>query len=699
MPDGELLVEVRCEEIPARMLRPAVTELTTRLFEDLMACRLVPAEAKTGFTPRRLMVAMSGIAAREPDREEEVTGPPVKAGYDDKGHPTAAAIGFAQRCGVAPEDLRRVDTDKGEYLAATVKTVGRDTPEVLSEILPRILRDLNWPKTMKWGASEGPWARPVHGIVALFEGEVVPFELFGVKSGRETTGHPILSPRPFEVDGSTSYRRKLSRRKIEVHFDARRKKLAAALAAEAKSLRGTLVEDEELLDRLTAMCAVPGVVAGSFDERFLDLPREVLIASLRDHQSAFSVEKRGKLLPSFLTLMDRPDDPEGQIKSGNEWVVEARLADAAFFFAEDRKVALADRTPDLERLTFHVKLGSYAGKTERIVSLSAVLADALGWTKEASLAATAAGLLKVDLTTEMVKEFTSLQGVMGGIYAREDGHPDEVWKAIYEQYSPSATSDPIPSTRVGRLIGLADRIDTLVGIFGIGHVPSGSKDPFGLRRAAQAVVRIALEGEMPVDLDLIAAKAYQGYGDRLELSGKELLAIWRPFLFDRVRHLLGVEGFAYDEIEAALEVGATNLPDLKARVEALHAVRGEPDFLSVVLAAKRIANILRDSKEQTLSEELLAEDAERRLYGAYLDLKQDVQEAEKEGRYEHCLRAMAGFADVLDRFFVEVLVMDENIDLRNNRIAMLQSIQRTLSRTAGLTAMVVERKGEEAGDA
>jgi glycyl-tRNA synthetase beta chain len=238
-----------------------------------------------------------------------------------------------------------------------------------------------------------------------------------------------------------------------------------------------------------------------------------------------------------------------------------------------------------------------------------------------------------------------------------------------------------------------------VGILGIGHVPRSSKDPFGLRRAAQGVVRIALEGDMPVDLDLIAAKAFQGYGDQLELKGKELMAIWRPFIFDRVRHLLGVEGFAYDEIEAALEVGATNLPDLKARVEALHAVREEPNFLSVVLAAKRIANILRDSDEHMLSEELLTEDAERRLYNSFLDLKEEVQDAEEEGRYEHCFRAMAGFADVLDRFFVEVLVMDENIDLRNNRIAMLQSIQRTLSRTAELTAMVVERKGEEAGDA
>jgi glycyl-tRNA synthetase beta chain len=695
----ELLLEVRCEEVPARMLAPAVKQLASRLFEVLMERHLTPDKTHTGFTPRRLVVAMSGIATQEPDREEEATGPPVQAGFDAEGKPTAAALGFARRCGVAPEDLRTVSTPKGEYLAATVKTEGRPTREVLSELLAGLLRDLAWPKTMRWGAGVGPWARPIHGIVALFDGEIVPFELFGVVSGASTCGHPVLSPRFFDVREWSDYRRKLGRRKIEVRFDERRRTLAKALTRAAAAAGGNLVEDEVLLERLTAMCAIPGVVSGSFDRRFLELPREVLIASLRDHQSAFCVEADGELLPSFLTLMDRSDDPKGRVRAGNEWVAEARLSDAAFFFAEDRKRSLSERRPDLERLSFHVALGSYAEKTERIEALCRVLCGGLGLDEsETEHAVAAAGLLKADLVTEMVKEFTSLQGVMGGLYARADGHPEEVWRPIYEQYLPAATSDPLPASRVGQIVGLADRIDTVVGMLGIGLVPSGSKDPFGLRRAAQGIVRIALEGELPVDLDLIAAKACQAYGSKLESPGKEVLAVWRPFIFDRVRHVLGLEGFAYDEIEAALEVGATNLPDLRSRVEALHAVRDEPDFLTVVLAAKRIANILREADEQTLNEELLTEDAEQRLYNAYLDLKKEVREAEDEARYEQCFRAMAAFADVLDRFFVEVLVMDENRDLRNNRIALLQSIQRVLSRTASLTAMVVERKTEDGED-
>jgi glycyl-tRNA synthetase beta chain len=389
--------------------------------------------------------------------------------------------------------------------------------------------------------------------------------------------------------------------------------------------------------------------------------------------------------------MDRPDDPEGLVRAGNEWVVAARLADARFFLEEDRKLSLEQRRPDLERLTFHARLGSYSDKAERIVRVSEVLCDALGWEEAKEPAARAAELLKVDLTTEMVKEFTSLQGIMGGVYARRDGQPEEIWQAVYDQYLPAGGDDPIPRGRVGSVLGLADRIDTLIGIIGLGMMPTGSRDPFGLRRAAQGIVRIALEGDMALDLDLVAAKAHQFYGDALELRGKDVLAFWRQFLFDRVRYLLGREGYAYDEIEAGLAVGGSNLPDLRARVSALHEMREEPDFLAVVLAAKRIANIVKEAPEAALDEELLTEPAEKALFEAYKGLRLEVDEAESAGNYERCLRAISGFADVLDRFFVEVLVMDENRDLRDNRIALLQSIQRVLSRTAGPTEMVVDR--------
>jgi len=691
MPDGEFLLEVRCEEIPARMLEPAIRQLASRLFEDLLACNLAPPEVQTGFTPRRLMVLLKGLPEREPDRSETRMGPPVAAAFDEAGEPTAAATGFAKKCGLKVEELERVETERGEYVVAEQKIEGRSTIDVLSQLVPKILGDLDWAKTMRWGSGDGPWVRPIHSLVALFGGEVVPFELFGVASGDTTAGHPVLSPQDFAVKGGSDYRRKMTRRDIEVRFEARKEKLLAKMTEAADGLGGELVEDAALLDKLASICGIPGVIVGRFDPTFLTLPREVLITSLRDHQSAFTLESDAKLLSCFLTVMDRPDDPAGSVQAGNEWVVEARLADAKFFYEEDKKRSLADRRAGLDQLIFHARLGSYADKTARITELSEVLCQALGWEKEQEAVSQAAELLKLDLTTEMVKEFTSLQGVMGGIYAREEGLPEPVWQAIYDQYLPASTDDPIPRSPQGQLTAIADRVDTLVGIFGLGLKPTGSRDPFGLRRAAQAVVRILLEGDLPIDLDLVAAQAVLLYGDRLEKSGEEILTSLRPFFHDRVRYLLGLEGYDYDSIEAALAVASSNLPDLRSRVDALHRVRQESDFLSVVLAAKRIANIIKEAPEQALQEELLKEEAEKNLYKASRQLRSEIESAEDGGDYEVCFRKIAEFANVLDEFFVEVLVMDENRDLRFNRIALLQSIQRTISRAARLTEIVVDK--------
>ncbi|HUO86513.1 MAG TPA: glycine--tRNA ligase subunit beta [Thermoanaerobaculia bacterium] len=702
-PGGELLLEVRAEEIPARMLPPAVAELAEKLAGRLAERGLAPGEVETAFTPRRLLLVARGLPEREPDREEQVIGPPVSVAFRDGG-PTPAALGFARRCGVAPEALERVATDKGEYLAATQHTAGRPTTEVLAELLPEVVSRLTWAKTMRWGEGEGPWVRPVHGVVALFDGEPVPFRLFGIESGRETAGHPVLSPEVFAVADAADHRRKLAARRVILRPEDRRQRLLDGFRKASEELGGALVEDDELLDELAAICEIPGVLVGTLEEEFLELPREVLIASLRDHQSALTVEERAaeggggdagrRLLPFFLTVMDRPDDPAGRVRAGNEWVVAARLADARFFYREDRKATLEERVSRLAGLTFHERLGSYRDKAERIAALADTLCVALGWEDEREDVATAARLAKADLTTEMVKEFTSLQGQVGGLYAREEGASEPVWQAIYDQYLPSSVDDPLPRGRVGQAVALADRLDTLAGIFGIGLVPTGSRDPFGLRRAAQGVVRIALEGDLPFDLDLLAAKAarlYREDGASGFAQPEEVVETLRPFLDDRVRHLLGRAGYAYDEVEAALAAGGGELPDLARRVAALHAARGEPDFLSVVLAAKRIANIIREHEEYALDPEALVEEAERDLHAAYQELKGEIDEAAAAGDYERGLARIAGFAGALDRFFVEVLVMDEDRRLRRNRISLLQAIHRVLSRVARLPEMVVEK--------
>jgi len=710
MTGGELLLEVRAEEIPARMLVPAMRELAELVTARLAERGLEAREVETAYTPRRLVLIARGLPEREPDREEQVMGPPAAVAFDADGKATKAAEGFAKRCGVEVADLLRVETEKGEYLAAVEHTAGRPMAELLAEILPDALSRLYWPKTMRWGSGVGPWVRPVHGLLAVFAGQPVPCELFGVAAGAETLGHPVLSAEPFSVDNAADYRKKLAARGIEVLPAARREALHRSMQEHARRLGGELVEDPELLAKLTAICEIPGVVVGALEERFLDLPREVLITSLRDHQSAFTVQQAGsatasepgELLPYFLTVMDRPDDPAGRVQAGNEWVVAARLADADFFYREDRKRSLEERAGDLDSLTFHVRLGSYAGKAKRIAALTEALVASMnggedGEAVDGGEAAQAARLAKVDLTTEMVKEFTSLQGVVGGLYARQEGLPVAVWQAIYDQYLPASTDDPIPRGNLGRLISLADRMDTLVGLFGLGHVPTGSRDPFGLRRAAQGVVRIALEGDLAFDLDLVAAKAARLYHDRLGDDGfagpDDVVETLRPFLHDRVRHVLGLAGYAYDEIEAALAVGGSNLPDLRARVDALHQVRGEERFLSVVLAAKRIANIIKDHEEYPLEVDALAEEAEKALHRAYGALRGDIDKAAAAGEYERGLEKIAEFAEVLDRFFVEVLVMDEDRRLRRNRIALLQAIHRTLSRVARLTEVVVD-KGE-----
>ncbi|MFN7940807.1 MAG: glycine--tRNA ligase subunit beta [Thermoanaerobaculia bacterium] len=692
MSRGEFLLEVRTEEIPARMLAAAAQELGSRLFEELMARGgLAPSEVETAYTPRRLVLVLGGLPEREASRDEEVLGPPARAAFAADGSPTPAAQGFARRLGLDASALKRIATEKGEYVAAVRRIEGRATAAILGEVVPRVLAGIGWAKTMRWGTGVGPWVRPVHGLLALLDGEVVPCELFGVRAGRGTVGHPVLSPRPFEVADLADYRARLAERGILTSPTERRKAIETAMRERATALGGELVVDSPLLDKLAAICEIPGVLEGGLAPEFLELPREVLATSLRDHQSALTVERDGRLLPVFLTVMDRPDDPAGRVRAGNEWVVAARLADAKFFYGKDRVTSLAERAPQLANLTFHDKLGSYAAKTSRLAALTATLAEQVGLSpaeREAAIAA--ARLLKVDLATDMVREFTSLQGVMGGIYAREEGAPEAVWQAIYDQYQPAAADDGAARGRVGRVVGLADRLDTLVGMFGLGLVPTGSKDPLGLRRAALGFVKTLLDGHHALALGPAIARAHAGY-EKLPKAADAVAAALVPFLAERARFLLGLAGFAYDEIEASLALGIDDLPTLARRVAALHAVRGERDFLGVVLSAKRIANITRSLPAYELAETKLAAGAESDLLAAGTALAADLDRRLPAGDFEGALRAVAALAGPLERFFVEVLVMDPDEAVKRQRIALLQKIHREIGRLADLSAVVVDK--------
>jgi len=716
--DAQLLLEVRLEEVPARMLPGAARELGTRLFEELVARGLTPGEVEAGFTPRRLWLILKKLPEREKDRTEQLVGPPVRAAVAEDGSKRPAFGGFLGKAGIAESDLLLAEARKGAlvrvvrrladgpidleqeaglYLAAERTVEGRPTGEVLTELIPSLLRGLSWAKTMRWGTGIGPWVRPVHGIVALYDGEVVGFDLYGVESGRTSAGHPTLSPDPFDVEGAEDWKAKLSERGIVPSPEERKRRLRSGMEERAAALGGELVEDDELLDKLAAICEIPGVLEGSFDEALLEIPREVLVASLRDHQSALTVERAGSLAPVFLTVMDRPDDPAGHVRAGNEWVVAARLADARFFFEKDRERPLEGSIPLLEGLGFHERLGTYAAKRNRVIAL----ADYLGERVELSpgdrdALAQASSLMKADLTSEMVREFTSLQGIVGGIYARADGLSDPVWQAIYDQYLPVGPEDRLPRGTVGHLAALADRLDTLVGFFGLGLVPTGSRDPFGLRRAALGVIRIVLEGDLELDLKSATVDAYRRFTTPLKHSEEETWEKLSPFLEDRARYLLGLRGYSHDEIEAGL--GATggalrSLAQLDARVEALHAVRSQPGFLSVALSAKRLVNILKEVREPLPEpdEEVLASEAEKDLLAAFADLDADISAAREAGDFARALTAVERFADPLDRFFVEVLVMDPDETIRRHRLALLDRIRRSLATIADLSAIVVDK--------
>ncbi len=677
----EYLLELRFEELPPQLLKRTLKQLSMRLFEDLMGRGLGPREVVTGLTPRRLTICLQGLPEVEPDGEARELGPAATDAYDDDGEPTQALEDFIERLGIEVGELQEVRTERGAYLAASRQIPGRPVHDVLAEIVPAVLGELDALQVLS--ARNG-----LTGLLSLLEGEVLALEVSGLDAGASTAGHPVLSPDSFEVTALADYLQRLRALGLEVISEARTSALQEALGSLAGELGGELEGSDELLDRLSAACEIPGVVDGRFDPDYTTMPEEVVLAVL-DRLDAFAVRSREALLPVFLTVMDRADDPHGFVRAGQERAVTGRLVDARFRYDGDRKLTLAERRGRLDDLDFHPRLGSWAAKTDRIRELVELACGELDWQDIAEAAIEAAGLLKADLTSGMVRDYPSLRGTIGGIFAREEGYVEAVWRAIYEHYR----GKPIPRDRVGQVVAVADRLDSLVGFFGIGNAPSGSKDPFGLRRLARGLLRIVVDGGMELDLDLMAARAVLLYGDSLDRGAEELLRELQTFLAERFRHFLGQRGFAYDEIEAAEAIGANNLPDLLARVTALQNMREEKGFRSLVLAAKRIINIVKDSPELEVRPEELAEGAEQGLHTALGPVREAVDQAAGERRYEDCLRQMARLVPHLDRFFADVLVMDEDESLRANRVALLQACRRVFWRVARLKEMAVE-KGE-----
>ena len=641
----KFLLEIGAEEIPDHMIEPALESLGAQ------CGKLLGVRVRVDGTPRRLCARTESVIEREPDSEELISGPATSA-------PASAVAGFAKKLGVPVDQLRKTATAKGEYYSFLKKVPGRLISDILAEALPAVILNIPFPKTMYWaGKGSERFIRPIRWIVALLGDDVIPFEIAGVKSSNLSSGHRTLGHKWFRVH-QDDYERKLRENFVILSADER--------YARIRECDVHYVCDRPLLRTLTYITEYPTPIVGSFDEEFLSLPKEVLTTVMKYHQKYLSVEsKDGKLQPQFVAVINLDADREGLIRRGNERVLRARFSDARFFWDADQKRSLAKRVEDLAHVTFQAKLGSYLDKTRRMEALVKELdgdADALR----------AAELSKTDLTTELVKEFTELQGVIGGLYARTQRENETVAQAIYDHYKPVSMDDSIPSTHAGRIVALADKLDTLSGCFQIGLIPSGSKDPFALRRAAQGVVKIIVEGAMTLQLQPLL------HGD----------AKLEEFLLDRIRYYFrDVRGFKYDEVNAVLASGWSDLTDVEKRLIAIQAVRPTPDFEPLAASFKRISNIIRQAQftgANAVDPVLIEAGPEAALHAAYQQTLTQTSGAD----YQSALQTIASLRPHVDLFFDKVLVNAKDERVRVNRLALLSSMRQKFSTIADFSEIV-----------
>ena len=676
---GELLLEIGTEELPARFVAPALEAMrdaATRLLEEAaVAC----GEIRTFGTPRRLTLLATGLAGRQADRRREVTGPPASVAFDAEGKPTRAAEGFARSQGVPLERLEVRRTDRGEYVTAVIEEKGEAVSKILPGILSDLVTGLAFPKSMRWGRGRFRFARPVHWIAALHDGVVVPFEVDGIRSGDRTRGHRFLAPGEFALQGGSAYLEDLRTRFVVADRKERRDLIRREATRLAAELGGRLVDDGELLETVTDLVEYPTPLLGRFEERYLELPRELLVTVMKGHQKYFAVEAEdGRLLPGFVVVSNMTADQAGTVIRGNERVLRARLEDARFYFEDDRGRSLDSRVEDLKAVTFQEKLGSVHDKMERVTRIAAAVADRVAPDRKEEVAR-AARLAKADLTTGVVYEFPELQGYMGMIYARHDGEKDEVAAAVWEHYRPRYSGDGIPETPTGAVVALADKIDSIAAFFSIGLVPTGSEDPYALRRAALGILAV-LEGkdfDLPLEelIDL-ALRELPGARDRREPLASEIAAFFRG----RLQRLLAAEGHPHDLVEAVLAGPVGRLPELRRRLSGLLRLRAGEGWGELVTAAKRVANILARAPETEPDERLLESPEEKGLLEAARRAGEGLRPEAPEGLHD--------LVGPINGFFDAVLVMDEREDVRRSRLGLLREVHRVFARVADFSKIV-----------
>jgi glycyl-tRNA synthetase beta chain len=688
----EFLIEIGTEELPPKALRSLQDAFLSGITKGLDEQGLSHEGARVFSTPRRLAARVHALARKQPAREIERRGPPVAVAVDADGEPTRAGLKFAESCGAGFSDIGQLETDKGEYLLYRGVEEGSEAVEILPDIIRAALAALPIPRRMRWGNNDFDFVRPVHWIVAMLDDETMPLEIFGIDAGRVTRGHRFHCPGTISIPRASAYPEILVEAgRVIPSFDERRAMIEEQVIGLATEMDGTPVYGGDLLDEVTALVEWPVPVAGSFEDRYLDLPKEVLISTLQAHQRYFPVRGRnGRLLARFIAVTNLESSDPDKVREGNERVVRPRLSDAAFFWDTDRKRSLESRVGELDGVVFQRKLGSLGDKARRVEGLVGHIAETLG--RDSDLARRAATLGRCDLVTAMVAEFPDLQGVMGRYYAAHDGEPEAVCAAIEEQYMPRFAGDRLPETDTGKTLSLAEKLDTLAGIFSIGQRPSGTRDPFGLRRAALGILRILIEGDLDLDLPALIALAVET--QPVECDRESVAAEVFDYMMDRLRAFY-VEGAGevrtpVEVFEAVLDRRPGSMPDFHRRIRAVLEFTRLPAAESLASANKRVANILRQAEVAgTLQADpaALREPEEKSLYSEIVRLRDEVEPLLEDRDYRLALERLAVLRDPVDSFFDSVMVMDEDPVLRNNRLALLSEMRRLFLHTADLSRL------------
>lgn len=670
----EIFLEIGTEEIPAGFLPKAMADMERLVRKELDNARLEFGEIRTFATPRRLALSVDGVAEEQPTLQIEAMGPAKKIAYDAQGQPTKAALGFARGQGVDVADLKLIKTEKGEYLLAEKEEAGRPTRELLIELLPKVIASISFKKSMRWKDLDVRFARPMHWIVGLFGGEVVPFSFGNLTSGNTSRGHRFMAPQEFAVHGVDDWLEQCRQHFVTADQVERKATIRTQVAAAGQSAGGKTALDESLLEEVTYLVEDPTPLCGSFEEKYLQLPRELLVTSMREHQRYFTIEDNsGRLLNRFITVSNtRVEDPDVVIR-GNERVIRARLSDAMFFWEEDQKQPLVDNLESLKQVIYQAKLGSSYEKVIRFTAIAVSLADQFEPSAR-ELTARAAMLSKCDLESKMVYEFPELQGIMGREYSRIEGEDPRVSTAIYEHYLPTEAGGVLPSDNVGAFISIADKIDTICGCFGVGLIPTGSADPYALRRSAIGVLTIILDRGYEISMPDLVGQSLGLLGAKLTRSAAEVEGDVVEFLRLRLINMLTGRGFPADVVEAVLAARFDEPVDAVARVQALAELKAAADFEPLAIAFKRVGNIIKDGVEAEVKEELFEAECEKTLLQAVSEARQTVNAQVAAGDYVAALQTVAGLRQPVDAFFDGVMVMAEEEQVRTNRLALLSQV-------------------------